>query len=984
LGRQIAAALADPSERILLVSTTNKATDQAALALGAAVLERDPGLLKDGELLRVGKGAKYARFADAHLLAMLEGTETEALRALGQLERQYEQTRMKTERALLRLRIKSQIQEMRDLSRFYFSSPNARVVVSTVFRAMSFLQSKPYLDCIAAGFAPFTTVVIDEAGLVSRAATAALSLLAARRVVLSGDSKQLAPISKIARVLPTQQSLWLAESGVSHLDHAENIAPAVHLLREQHRMTPQVSAAVSHYQYGGVLVDDNRVKQRPFQLPAILAEQPRALWYVLDEAVEDLPALRAERGPGNRSWQRRASEQVIERLFRDASFVAAQGLYITPFKAQARRMAKYFATANATSWTASTVHSQQGAEADLVIFDTVNAGSSSWSHDEWQRLVNVAMSRTRECFILLASRAEMQEPYLRTLVPHLARRVLSKSLRKGGWVEVELKGEPPAVAATTNSAHLLGTQLQKWHALRPVLSADQQRLCGYAMDGGPRLVRGVAGSGKTWVLALWLQKTILAWRSRLHGKIWAIYANQALKHLIADTIEAAWRSEMPEEPFPWNRVELLHIRDVLSRLLEETNQRLASDDFDYPAAARRYLAAVPVEQIEKRCHAMFIDEAQDFGEDVLKLLTALVKPNQRDNANSRAVNIFYDNAQNIYEQATPVWSELGLDMRGRSTVMKESFRSTKPINEFALNVLYRLQPPENDADHRELIERGLLEKTTRLGHAWWSVRFNQVQGPLPAVHRSESVEASHQALCDQVLRYVIEEGVSPSDICVIVHRDTTAQELLKLTKTIWQAAGIRLAYDKTKPVAGDAQTVVMCTSNSFKGYEAEIVMVAAVQDFVLEDFRNHANDRILSNKLYVALTRARSLLHVYGSNRQTVLDQQLFAALEHCQACLADEEQSCVDRSPLDDIEDLVQQLGEEHREWLETMWKKHRVRQHPVLGTNGKVLAEPLFWFEHDQFTWLCMEASEAAIFAQRNLDNLGLRVISPGEAIP
>ena len=55
-----------------------------------------------------------------------------------------------------------------------------------------------YREMIERGQAPFTTVIIDEAGLISRAATAVLSLLASRRVILAGDPKQLAPISRMS------------------------------------------------------------------------------------------------------------------------------------------------------------------------------------------------------------------------------------------------------------------------------------------------------------------------------------------------------------------------------------------------------------------------------------------------------------------------------------------------------------------------------------------------------------------------------------------------------------------------------------------------------------------------------------------------------------------------------------------------------------------------------------------------------------------
>src|SRR5262249_12087352 len=81
------------------------------------------------------------------------------------------------------------------------------------------------------------------------------------------------------------------------------------------------------------------------------------------------------------------------------------------------------------SWAAGTVHARQGTEADVVVFDTVNAGSCGWPYDEWKRLVNVGLSRAREFVLILASRAEMSEPYLRPLLDTLAPRVLKRTGR---------------------------------------------------------------------------------------------------------------------------------------------------------------------------------------------------------------------------------------------------------------------------------------------------------------------------------------------------------------------------------------------------------------------------------------------------------------------------------------------------------------------------------------------------------------------------
>ena len=75
------------------------------------------------------------------------------------------------------------------------------------------------------------------------------------------------------------------------------------------------------------------------------------------------------------------------------------------------------------------------------------------------------------------------------------------------------------------------------------------------------------------------------------------------------------------------------------------------------------------------------------------------------------MNLFYDNAQNIYDRGMPKWSDLGVDLRGRSTVMHESFRSTQPITEFALNVHYACfgDPILNEQQRAEIERHGYTE-----------------------------------------------------------------------------------------------------------------------------------------------------------------------------------------------------------------------------------------------------------------------------------
>jgi hypothetical protein len=238
-----------------------------------------------------------------------QGWQSCLLRQIGLLTRDLQKAQTHEERAVLRSQVQERRRRMKDSAFNIFASPEVKVVVATAFKAVTLLSDPAIRSLAAASAAPFTTVVIDEAGLMSRAVVAGLSLPAARRVVVVGDAKQLAPISKMSRVLPTSQATWLASSCLTHLQRVQQQGSAVHLLREQHRMHPQVSRVVSHYQYEGALCDAPGVLSRKPALPTLLTSHPRAIWYVLDEDGEDLPSIRAERGPGGRSWVRDATDE---------------------------------------------------------------------------------------------------------------------------------------------------------------------------------------------------------------------------------------------------------------------------------------------------------------------------------------------------------------------------------------------------------------------------------------------------------------------------------------------------------------------------------------------------------------------------------------------------------------------------------------------------------------------------------------------------
>ncbi len=972
IGQQVASVLDDPTERILVVSTTNKAVDGAAIQIGKACRSMYGGPGVDGRVLRVGKGVNLKSFQAENLEDLIRGAELDLLHQVSELKALRRATQDPEERARLTAEINDLLKRVRDVSRHAFAAAAFKVIVSTAFRASTMLWYPEFRQMIELGQAPFTTVIIDEAGLISRVATAVLSLLASRRVLLAGDPKQLAPISRMSRVLPTSEAHWLGSSGLSHLFSVQQQEQGMHLLTTQYRMHPEVCEVVSHYQYGGQLQTAPQARDRAFEPPALLKEQPRAIWYVLDAEKGKVAHIRAERGPCNRSWVRRKTRDVLDNLFSDPGMRAADGLFITPFVAQAKSIASYFAERGYSTWTASTVHSQQGAEANLVIFDTVNASSTSWPIHEWLRLVNVGLSRAREYVILMSSRSEMHSPYLRPLRDSLKSQVLN---RVGSvWRWSERPSRQTNSEARPAESDLLGDQITQRKKLRSVLNYEQQRLCGYEMDGKPRLVRGVAGSGKTAVLGHWLCKTLNRAGNQPNAKVWVVFANNALRKLLIDNIEWAWKEQKGKQALPWQQVEVWHIKDLLNQLLMEAGCARMSD-YEYNTAAETYLKAMEGKSIRTRCHALFVDEGQDLGPLTLKLLTALVEHGDPSDPKSRSVNFFYDNAQTVYDRGgVPKWSDMGLDMRGRSTVMKESFRSTRPITEYAFNLLHRLCPEEaQTADHKELLELGLVDRQERRGATWYKVRFTQIEGPAPTFEKFTSVMDEYEAIGDQLVHWIQHDRVDPTDIAIIHMGKKTRSRLDRQIRARLASIGVNLhILDREAPVPDD-HTVFAVTPHSIKGYDSEIVVIPGVENYNLDG-------QVFSRALYVAMTRARSVLAIYGTQSQQDGKRDILQALEDCLDPLTEKPEAEAVSLDSDSVDEILVAIGAESRDWLDDIQKRERLIREPILAPNGAIVCEPLFWYENQQGRFVCFSRANPPSQRIRDaLEDAGVSILEP-----
>ena len=367
-----------------------------------------------------------------------------------------------------------------------------------------------------------------------------------------------------------------------------------------------------------------------------------------------------------------------------------------------------------------------------------------------------------------------------------------------------------------------------------------------------------------------------------------------------------------------------------------------------------------------------------MGPSTLKLLLSLVEQLDPEDEMSRSAHIFYDNAQNIYGRKTPIWSDLGVDLRGRSTIMRESFRSTTPVTELAVNVLHQLTKDAEHPDQKELLSLGLIERSERAGQEWLRVRYNQVHGPKPIFHDFDSRSEEIDRIAVHLKHLIQVDGISPNDICVIYNGKLAAQVLECSLRPRMDEIGVELSFQTSRSFERQPNTLVVTTPHSFKGYEAEVVLIPCVDQFVTGE------GQILANSLYVAMTRARSLLAIYGSHTGSTASRRLMETMSDCVVMQHAAPTIDASSSIQDDLIDILKRIGPEHRPWLVNLWKSHQIHQEPILNDSGRIIADPLFWFEHNGFKWACFESGTAGNEAiAESLAAHLIRILRPGDEV-
>lgn len=350
-----------------------------------------------------------------------------------------------------------------------------------------------------------------------------------------------------------------------------------------------------------------------------------------------------------------------------------------------------------------------------------------------------------------------------------------------------------------------------------VLDRQQERLAHH-LGEGYRVIRGVAGSGKT---------LILTFRAKWYAE------NFPNRKVLLTCFNVPLMKALEAQ---LNGSTSVTVKTIDSVAYETRGRSVQNGDW----TAAREEATAKLRADGGKYDVVLVDEAQDLDVAGLDLAYAALKKGRDDFV------VALDGAQNVYRKSAR-WNPPSQTARGRSTILRLNYRNTKEILEFAHRFI---------GGTSEMPTESLLEDPTVIVPPEATSR----RGPKPAVilcrdatHEVEAtlnaIEAAHDA------------GARWGDMAVLYGTQRPFQ-----TKLYFEARDRGIPYfwvsmnHHTKKQVIEAGDVVRCaTMQGLKGLEFSRVFMCGVNDIYDP---GGTDDHTVRRIAYVAMTRAMDELTI--------------------------------------------------------------------------------------------------------------------------
>lgn len=378
------------------------------------------------------------------------------------------------------------------------------------------------------------------------------------------------------------------------------------------------------------------------------------------------------------------------------------------------------------------------------------------------------------------------------------------------------------------------------------LSQDQE-IIAKSLGEGPRLLRGIAGTGKTLIM-LYRAKLLAA--NDPSVRILILCWNTALANYMQQAYE---RFQFEAR----GKVVIKHfsafVRDYLNLYSDPDSDRYS----------QQFIQSLRKKHIKDadKFTAVYIDEAQDFRKEWIEYIynnLILGDPKERN------LIIAADDAQRIYKQRDFSWSQLGFQMTGRSKVLKKIFRNSARVWFFSASLL------------KERASYGAEKEITD------KLSFADKGGYDPQVIECKDLDYQIEKAID-IIKSLLGKGFAARNVLILYrHKNIPNTGYPLIDKLIKKLEQEKLKYDwiaedyrAKRSFEWEADTIKISSVHSAKGMDSPVVIILGV-----ETFQNGLSEEDYDELklMYVAMTRAREFLVLLYSGNNGLVPQ-----IKNCQ-----------------------------------------------------------------------------------------------------
>ena len=391
----------------------------------------------------------------------------------------------------------------------------------------------------------------------------------------------------------------------------------------------------------------------------------------------------------------------------------------------------------------------------------------------------------------------------------------------------------------------------------PISYTEKQRELTISKPGAQKVL-GVAGSGKTMVLA----KRAVNAHLRTGNRVLILTFNITLRNYIHDEISKV------REGFDWSSFYIIHYHQLYAATAN--NHNLVLVNFLADCDDEQFFESVK-DEITKY-DAIFIDEIQDYKPQWIRIIRKYFL------ADGGELVVFGDEKQNIYQREMEKDKMPRTGIGGQWNKLNESHRLTTKIVNLALKLQSFFFKGRYAVDEVEMIMRkpSLFDLQESVDY----IHFN------PATTVDE--------ICETIISRIKQLNVQPNDVAILAdtvaflreleftYRQKTHEKttIMFETKEIWDELSKELSGDELKKRVdkirqglkfnfwANAGTAKFSTIHSFKGWESSTLFLIVANEDYLGDERaaneDYLGDERAANEelIYAGITRCRSNLVV--------------------------------------------------------------------------------------------------------------------------